>query len=588
MGFKTSLNLLIFLLLIVSLLVNVSNNRVYCISNTGSSGDLEDSIPVRIDGEIVGWDPAYVPPITVFETREWDADLDLNNDGDKDDIVIRYYDGDAKELVNTGIEGLDPDVWGAYAACHVSEIMVGTDMNSDGDLLDNFIAYYNLIAEIPYITDVEGSSVSLFGLTSVFETYEKWFGDDLNGDNDTEDHVIRYYNFKTGVTTNTGEVGTNPDLNRYVMAFQTNEKWINEDLNGDGVIKDYFIRYISRGEISTLEEPGYNPSVSPYFIAFEVNEESVGADINGDGDVKDNLIRYYSYYENAYWTVGEGRCPEIKHISHSRYLIEYLEGQYNIPHEHATNPINTKSILFTCSGRYMYLGDSFVISGQLKPPVSGAEINLIITKPDETTITKTLYTENDGSFNTSWTFNEYGTWYIGTSNDPRRMKFLIDRDPSLFAHIQIVVWQHEKSRPGENYHHRPSGVRVYSTSTPKGQPSLSGISGRDGNIFWDNVAPGDYSFQVNETDYVSNNGSVISTDIINVELGKKYTIINIVLEKGELEDMSTNIVTQESEIPIKTEPIIKSGIPIKSIIIDVILVVSIILIVLIIRVRRIF
>ncbi|RLI18068.1 hypothetical protein DRO54_10625, partial [Candidatus Bathyarchaeota archaeon] len=76
-----------------------------------------------------------------------------------------------------------------------------------------------------------------------FHTYEAEANLDLNGDGDKNDYIIQYHDLTTKTTTNTGHVGMYPSISGNIITFQTNEAWINQDLNLDGDTNDLVIRY---------------------------------------------------------------------------------------------------------------------------------------------------------------------------------------------------------------------------------------------------------------------------------------------------------------------------------------------------------
>ena len=189
----------------------------YAEEDLNNDGDQDDSIiryykiSTGTTKDIgIGSDPAIHGNIIAFYTNEWGINLDLNNDGDTSDDIIRYYNILTDTITNTESDVSNPDVYGDIIAFKVSEYTTDTDINLDGDEFDGFIAYHKISTGITTMTNTEGSYPSIYENTIALETIEQWYGTDLTGDGDTEDYVIRYYDIPTDVTTNTGEIGSEP------------------------------------------------------------------------------------------------------------------------------------------------------------------------------------------------------------------------------------------------------------------------------------------------------------------------------------------------------------------------------------------
>jgi len=254
----------------------------------------------------VGYEPAIGGNIIAFLTDEFRVDEDLNNDTDKDDIVIRYYDIASGTTNNTGEVGYDVAVDNGIITFTVSEEEFGEDLNEDGNIIDRFIWYYNVSTGLTFnATTILGAYASKDGNIIAFETWEEWDNIDLNGDGDTFDSVIRYYNMSTETIVNTTAVGYEPSIDGNIIAFYTEESGV-DDLNGDGDYSDRIIRYynISSGTITNTAVYGTFPCVKGNIIAFETWEPDFGEDLNGDGSLDDNIIRYYDISTGTTFTTA--------------------------------------------------------------------------------------------------------------------------------------------------------------------------------------------------------------------------------------------------------------------------------------------
>jgi hypothetical protein len=197
--------------------------------------------------------------IIAFETREsWD-NIDLNGDGDMLDSVIRYYNMSTGIITNTTAVGYEPSFDGNIIAFYTEEFDVG-DLNGDGDTSDRIIRYYNISSGTITNTTVYGTFPCVEGDIIAFETWEPDFGEDVNGDGDTDDNVIRYYNILSGVVATTAEMGFYASVDGRKIAFGTYESHLGQDVNGDGDQNDVIIRYcatIFQGDLILTDNDVY-------------------------------------------------------------------------------------------------------------------------------------------------------------------------------------------------------------------------------------------------------------------------------------------------------------------------------------------
>lgn len=238
--------------------------------------------------------PSASGSIIAFSTNEASNGQDLNGDGDTGDTLIRYYDTGTGTVTSTGAVGYNPSVSGSIIAFTTVEDYAGQDLNGDGDRADWVVRYFDMTTGTVTNTGADGVNPSASGSIIAFATYESSTGD-LNGDGRDWDAVIRYYDTATGTVVNTGANGENPSASGSVIAFATNEGVIGQDLSGDGDIWDFVVRYydIGTGTVTNTGGVGHVPSASGAIIAFYTPEGSIGQDLNGDGDISDAVIRYY-------------------------------------------------------------------------------------------------------------------------------------------------------------------------------------------------------------------------------------------------------------------------------------------------------
>lgn len=249
-----------------------------------------------------GRNPVIYGSIVVFETIEKTAGKDLNNDGDQADTVIRYYDIDTGEILNTEIAGKNPSIYANTIAFETSETEQDLDLNSDGDKKDNIIMYYDIRDKKVISTTAEGKSPALYADFIAFSTPESLLEIDYNNDGDQTDEIIRYYKISTKELINTRAAGTNPATSDKYIIFETSEKEENKDLNNDDDLNDIVIRYYRMDTAMTLStfQPGLKPTMS---------SESIAAFSSFDPD---ESIYYYSVpLEQLTKTEIKGTEPRI-------------------------------------------------------------------------------------------------------------------------------------------------------------------------------------------------------------------------------------------------------------------------------------
>jgi hypothetical protein len=282
----------IFILVLILLSANAAALKIV---NTGADGR----------------NPVMYGSTVVFETAESDLGTDLNNDGDTDDKVIRYYNIDSGEIFNTEIAGKNPAIFAQYIAFETSEKDQNADLNADGDKEDNIILYYSLRDQKVISTTAEGRTPSLFGDYIAFSTpAESINGIDYNNDGDQEDEIIKLYRISTKELTNTKAAGANPAVSDRFIIFETFEKDEGRDLNNDDDKNDIVLRYyiMESGKTLSTFTPGQKPSM---------NEESTAAFTSGDE------LYYYSVATEELSSTG----IKAKEPSITNNLIAFIQNE---------------------------------------------------------------------------------------------------------------------------------------------------------------------------------------------------------------------------------------------------------------------
>ncbi|MBU6998675.1 MAG: hypothetical protein HXS41_13955 [Theionarchaea archaeon] len=147
---------------------------------------------------VIGMNANICETIIVFETPESLVSECLNNDGDTDDVVIRYYDLESQKISDTGAAGFYPVVYGDIIAFTVSEQDAEKDLNGDGQILGNVIHYYNIRTGAVVSTGKLGTEPDIFDGTITYYVWERWMGTDLNEDGDVDDSVLETFEIPAG------------------------------------------------------------------------------------------------------------------------------------------------------------------------------------------------------------------------------------------------------------------------------------------------------------------------------------------------------------------------------------------------------
>jgi len=148
------------------------------------------------DTGIAGKNPTIYGTVIAFETSEFSL-LDLNGDGDTNDCVIRYYDLETQIVVNTGAVGTYPALYGNRIVFATPEGEINQDLNGDGKIIGNIIRYYDLEMGEVVNTKELGTEPDIYEDTITFYFWEHWTVQDLNGDGDLDDPIGGIYQIGT-------------------------------------------------------------------------------------------------------------------------------------------------------------------------------------------------------------------------------------------------------------------------------------------------------------------------------------------------------------------------------------------------------
>lgn len=183
--------------------------------------------------------------------------------------TLRYYDLNADKLIDTGIPAQAQAVWKRKIAFHSQKDRKGPPL----------ICVYDLDTGTVLNTGVAGAWPVIYEHLIAFTTAESWVAQDLNGDGDRLDTIIRIYDLKTQTVFNTAEEGESPAIYGNYIVFSTRGS----------------IRYFDfkSGMAYETGKRGSEPDIYEDIITYYVWENLVGADLSGDGDESDPIVQVH-------------------------------------------------------------------------------------------------------------------------------------------------------------------------------------------------------------------------------------------------------------------------------------------------------
>jgi hypothetical protein len=243
--------------------------------------------------------------------REWEAQSDVNGDGDASDEFVHLYDADSFALEPLAVVNTRNRSWnvsGDTLFSTPSERDLRADLNGDGDRADTVLHALDL--ELRRSFNLRRASSSgffphgpwIFGVLS-----EALAGRDWNSDGDATDSLLHSYDEARHVLSlHPFEA---PDvvlrLAHEDRVLTTHDELVG-DANGDGdeldrhpVLYDLRQRTTKPIPLALAQEPVlFSTDYSPIWmlgehLAFLVGEREQGMDRNGDGDLDDDVLQVY-------------------------------------------------------------------------------------------------------------------------------------------------------------------------------------------------------------------------------------------------------------------------------------------------------
>jgi len=260
--------------------LHVIDGRTGAIVNLGLAVD-SDPLP---DTPFLAIDAGQV----LFAGLELLQDADLNGDGDLNDRILHVYDVATGRLDNLEMENL-----GAWRSLRSGTFMnlvreESIDLNADGDLDDLVMHAYDIDTRALTNLGVASNDIGRReGEHFFFQADEFLQGSDLNGDGDLNDWVVHTY--VGGRLVNIGvSTGFQPDRARQLDPEQVilavdEPGQGGSDLNGDGDFHDVVLhRWSELGGLENLGIPGVPLSAAGRHLLLTVYEEDEDLDGNGN------------------------------------------------------------------------------------------------------------------------------------------------------------------------------------------------------------------------------------------------------------------------------------------------------------------
>lgn len=285
-----------------------------------------------------GRQPLIFAYYIVFETSEREEGKDLNDDEDKEDTIFQYYNIHEQKTINTKIEAQNLFLFQYLVVFSTSEKAAKTDYNNDGDKEDRVIAYYDLKTQELTITNQIGDYPSTNGKRILFLTDESEVKIDLNDDGDEDDKIFQVYSLQTKTGFSTKTKGTRTTMNKNgIAAYLEGNDILLYDVEGNekketGIkadnsrIKENFVLYdydnrINAYNLNTKTKTltdiyGQKADLFEQITAFQTDEEYTG-DLNKDLDQKDTIIRYAFSEDEDDDRIPDltDNCPTISNIN---------------------------------------------------------------------------------------------------------------------------------------------------------------------------------------------------------------------------------------------------------------------------------
>jgi len=254
---------------------------------------------------------------------------------------------------------------------------------------------------------------------------------------------------------------------------------------------------------------------------------------------------------------GSVLFPELnKEADSIRIIITKTEYPEDIVYEFSldiTDIISKDTSIISCSisSNKIIYGEPITVYGSITPTISDVTVTLTYFRPSGATIKRTTTTDFGGNYEYTLTPAEIGQWSIEASWEgnseykgatSQTLEFTVVEPPPIGS-SKIIV-QDDDGNP-------ISGATVSSTAQPSGQQALSGVSGMDGIVTFNEIIAGDYTIQVSKSGYETSSKLVTviegETTTQIIQLKEQVGTIKIIIMDAQGKPVSGATVASTSQ-----------------------------------------
>ena len=231
------------------------------------------------------------------------------------------------------------------------------------------------------------------------------------------------------------------------------------------------------------------------------------------------------------------------------HILDHEDNEMMRPYKVvAAVPKQTTTITCTPSASDILKRAPVKVSGAITPTVAGAVVTLTYTG-GALNVTRSATTGSDGKFNDTYTPNIAASWSVRASWIGNNVFAGSVSQPAQFTVMEPPSWGSIKITIRDSSGNLVQGAAVSSTSTPGGQATLTGDTGSDGVITFNDVSPGSYTVRASKSGYTTQ-------------------IVTVAVMAGETQDTSVTLQAESTGIP---------GYPLESVLVGFLVVVGAIL-----------